>query len=333
MESGIFYPYRTPKEFSPVQRRQDGLARELKQLGSVEIDDRASLIHLNSTYLDMFDRWYTIRGGMSTILGLICVILVTVAYCAFVPMAFRDLLRGNTSVIFFIGFFCIMTEMLGFLLVFIVKRSLGREFFSYTHFPIRFNRKTRMIHVFHHSGTNGVLTVPWDQAYFHIGRGTQAKSLLDLRGHLMDGDTVVDTFAVGNFFNTAEPIQEIWRFIVVYMEQGPQALPKNLFIGTSTSTGWMNTFIRANSFCNIFLRIPLIKWVFVALVTLMRWLVMKSCKAPVWPAEIMAESAIAPDDPYRWAEPAVTGAPMTDDKVYADIEARDKRRHERSEHR
>ncbi|WP_157639081.1 hypothetical protein [Burkholderia ubonensis] len=31
-------------------------------------DDRASLIRLNSTYLDMIDRWYTIRGGVDTIL-------------------------------------------------------------------------------------------------------------------------------------------------------------------------------------------------------------------------------------------------------------------------
>ncbi|WP_157659555.1 hypothetical protein [Burkholderia ubonensis] len=31
-------------------------------------DDRASLIRLNSTYLDMIDRWYTIRGGVDAIL-------------------------------------------------------------------------------------------------------------------------------------------------------------------------------------------------------------------------------------------------------------------------
>ncbi|CAB3751489.1 DUF6708 domain-containing protein [Paraburkholderia solisilvae] len=326
MESGFFYPFRTPKQYSPGERRSEGLSPDPKRFGDVEADDRASLTHLNSTYLDMIDRWFTIRGGMSSILALIISVIMVVGCFATVFFALiPGFEKGRISLAVFVIFLCVFSGLVALTLV-LAKRTIGREFFTYTHFPIRFNRKTRMIHVFRHNGPGGVLTVPWDQAYFHIGQGTQARSLLDLRGHLMDGDTVVDTFAVGNFFNTEEPIREIWKLIVVYMEQGPRALPKNLFIGTSTSTSWLNCFLLANSYCNIFLRIPLIKWVFVALITVMRWLVMKSCREPVWPAEITAESAIAPDDLYCWAEPAVTGEPATDDKVWAELQARQARR-------
>jgi hypothetical protein len=326
MESGFFYPYSTPNEFSPAERRQDGLTRDVKRLNDVEADERASLIHLNSTYLDMVDRWFTIRGGMSSILALIITIIM-IAGCFFVVLAavIPELERGRISLSAAVIFFCVALGLLVLTLA-LAKRTIGREFFTYTHFPIRFNRKTRMIHVFRHNGPGGVLTVPWEQAYFRIGRGTQARSLLDLRGHVMDGDTVVDTFAVGNFFNTVEPIRQIWKFIVVYMEQGPQALPKDLFMCTSTSTRWLNCFLQANAYCDIFFRIPLFKWVLVALITVMRWLVMKSCKEPVWPSEIMAESAIESDDIYRWTEPAVSGALATDDKAWAALLARQARR-------
>lgn len=37
-------------------------------------------------------------------------------------------------------------------------------FFRFTHFPIRFNCKNRMVYVFRRNGT--VLTVPWATAFF-----------------------------------------------------------------------------------------------------------------------------------------------------------------------
>ncbi|CAB3751496.1 DUF6708 domain-containing protein [Paraburkholderia solisilvae] len=326
MESGFFYPFRTPKQYSPGERRLEGLSPDLKRVGDVEADDRASLIHLNSTYLDMIDRWFTIRGGMSSILALVVTIILVVAYfLAVFILVLPDVERGRVPFVVFITFFCVMSGILFFVLM-LAKRTIGREFFTYTHFPIRFNRKTRMIHVFRHNGPGGVLTVPWDQAYFHIGQGTQARSLLDLRGHVMDGDTVVDTFAVGNFFDTEEPIRQIWKFIVLYMEQGPQALPKDIYILKSVNVSLKNQFICAVSYCNIFLRIPLIKWVFVALITGMRWLVMKSCKEPAWPSEIVGDSAIAPDDAHRWGEPSFTGGPVKDGKAeWEAMQARERR--------
>jgi hypothetical protein len=312
MESGFFYPFRTPRDFSPAERRQDGLVHDLKRFDDVEPDDRASLIHLNSTYLDMIDRWFTIRGGVSSILALVITVIMVVV-CLFVVFAalIPEFERGRISLVVFVIFFCVFSGLLA-LALFLAKRTIGREFFTYTHFPIRFNRKTRMIHVFRHNGPGGVLTVPWEQAYFHIGQGTQARSLLDLRGHVMDGDSVVDTFAVGNFFDTVGPIRQIWKFIVVYMEQGPQALPRDIYIVKSTNVSLKNQFICADTYCSIFWRIPLIRWVLVVLITGMRWLVMKSCREPVWPSEIEAESAIAPDDAYHWGEPSFSGGAVKD---------------------
>lgn len=325
MESGFFVPFKTPKKYSYYERRYYGLPRDPKLLAGTEPDDRSSLIGFNSTYIEMIDRWYSIRGGVQTILGVLISIVFYAAILSVIWILIVDLFCEKNYLVDVVAL--ILFSLMSWGMMRMIKRTLGREFFSYSYFPIRFNRQTRMIHVFRHNGRNGVLSVPWDQVYFHIGKGEVNRDLTDIRGHVMDGDNVIDTFAVGHFFGRDEqPVRQIWKFIVVYMEQGPQALPKDMVIGTSTSRSWTNCFLWAKSYCDIFLPIPLVNWVATALVTCMRWLVMQSCKDPVWPAEIEATSAIEPNDPYQWAEPRFTGEFAKDDKVWAAMLARAKRR-------
>lgn len=325
MESGFFVPFKTPKKYSYYERRYYGLPRDPKLLAGTEPDDRSSLIGFNSTYIEMIDRWYSIRGGVQTILGVLISIVFCAAILSVIWILIVDLFCEKNYLVDVVAL--ILFSLMSWGMMRMIKRTLGREFFSYSYFPIRFNRQTRMIHVFRHNGRNGVLSVPWDQVYFHIGKGEVNRDLTDIRGHVMDGDNVIDTFAVGHFFGRDEqPVRQIWKFIVVYMEQGPQALPKDMVIGTSTSRSWTNCFLWAKSYCDIFLPIPLVNWVATALVTCMRWLVMQSCKDPVWPAEIEATSAIEPNDPHRWAEPRITGEFAKDDKVWAAMLARAKRR-------
>ncbi|WP_143134500.1 DUF6708 domain-containing protein [Burkholderia ubonensis] len=262
---------------------------------------------------------------MQTILGVLISIVFYAAILSVIWILIVDLFCEKNYLVDVVAL--ILFSLMSWGMMRMIKRTLGREFFSYSYFPIRFNRQTRMIHVFRHNGRNGVLSAPWDQVYFHIGKGEVNRDLTDIRGHVMDGDNVIDTFAVGHFFGRDEqPVRQIWKFIVVYMEQGPQALPKDMVIGTSTSRSWTNCFLWAKSYCDIFLPIPLVNWVATALVTCMRWLVMQSCKDPVWPAEIEATSAIEPNDPHRWAEPRITGEFAKDDKVWAAMLARAKRR-------
>ncbi|WP_177314402.1 DUF6708 domain-containing protein, partial [Burkholderia ubonensis] len=322
MKSGFDYPFKAPKQYSRYERCADGLVRNLRKLNGIAADDRASLIRLNSTYLDMIDRWYTIRGGIDTILMAtiapgIFIVMLYAFFAHIMPVLIVD--NNYIADVFLVVFFGVAS----WLVFFVAKPLLSKEFFSFTHFPIRFNRQARMIHVFRHNGPNGVLSVPWDQVYFHIGQGEVNRDLTDIRGHVMDGDNVIDTFAVGHFFGRDEqPVRQIWKFLVVYMEQGPQALPDDMVIQTSTSRSWTNCFLWAKSYCDIWLPIPLITWVATALVTCMRWLVMQSCKEPVWPAEIEAMSVIEPNDPHQWAEPRFTGEFAKDDKVWAAMLAR-----------
>jgi hypothetical protein len=325
MLSGWFNRFPINRIITP-QERGEPLSRDLKRFASVETRERGSVVHLNSTYLDMIDRWFRLRGGINSIFTLIMLMLmlgIFLFYFFFVFIAYY--LRGKLGLAIEIGL-CIMFALGVVFPIVMGRRTLGREFYSYTYFPIRFNRQTQMVHVFRHNGPGGVLSVPWEQVYFHIGHGRIDKAFLDVRGHVMDGDTVKDTFAVGHFFDSKEPVQQIWKFIATYMDQGPQALPDDIAILTATGKDYKNCLIWSITYCNIFMYVPPFTWVFVGLVAAMRWTVMRTCKAPVWPAAIEAESVIAADDPHRWREPSVTGELANDEKVWAALQASKRRR-------
>ncbi|MEJ2715429.1 MAG: hypothetical protein P8014_20000 [Acidihalobacter sp.] len=68
------------------------------------------------------------------------------------------------------------------ILLFVIM-LLSKDFFTHTYYPIRFNRKTRQVYVFRDKRDGGILTVPWDDVFFHIGKGFR-DPVYDLRGHL-----------------------------------------------------------------------------------------------------------------------------------------------------
>jgi len=62
------------------------------------------------------------------------------------------------------------------------RRTLRRVLFTYTHYPVRFERERGFVHVFRHNGPDGVLSVPWKDVHWFVGRGERREYLLDVRG-------------------------------------------------------------------------------------------------------------------------------------------------------
>ncbi|MEZ0470323.1 DUF6708 domain-containing protein [Luteimonas salinilitoris] len=125
---------------------------------------------------------------------------------------------------------------------------------------------------------------------------------------------VRDTFAVGHYFDDSRlnRIQSIWEFIRRYMEEGPETVaehPLDRLIHESTKPTLKNCFIHvyASMGLNFIALRYFLFFLFypsVGVLTLTRWLVLNSCKEPVWPPEVEAESQVEPDDPHRWEEPS-----------------------------
>jgi hypothetical protein len=318
-----------PASVSSEERQRYGLPRNVLQMGEVQPDEHGCVIHLNSTWMDMIDCWYRVRGNMTEVLLIFLafpavIFEVWIFFFYAIPSCFTDNDFEWGLAIIFTLMGCAMPALVAW-----VSWKLLLPDFLYTHYPIRFNRKTRMVHVFRHNGPGGVLSVPWGDVFFYIGKGLYQKDTMrDLRGQTMRGDTVTDSFVVGDFIDEehAEEVKQLWKFIVIYMEHGPQVLPADNDIVNSANSSLCTQFICAIACAQgemPFFLMP----IFVPLGTFTRWLMMKIGKNPVWPPEIEAESTIEPNDPHVWKEPSYRPGNLfkRDPEGWARYEARLKR--------
>ena len=182
-----------------------------------------------------------------------------------------------------------------------------RDAFTYTHYPIRFNRKNRQVYVFQRNGT--VLKTGWEDTYWTIfGHGVGMHDLYVV-GHVMAADktTVKETFALSTT-DAGEPgkenLKRLFEFFRRYMEEGPGPLlealkptPLIMLPGIdkereSWKFGWETLTLNMNGW-------PLLQVVFQVFIfpeSLFRWFAMRTSKIPQWPQWVEEECAIEPDD-------------------------------------
>lgn len=228
-------------------------------------------------------------------------VIIFVGFCIFVWVATK---RYNSD--YLIGNAILTLAFLGgaafFWFVYIRK-----DFFNHTYYPIRFNRKNRQVYVFRDKRDGGVLTMPWDNGFFHIGKGLRDKRLLDLRCHVLDGEMVKDTFVTGMFYRKSEHVLQLWEFVRRYMDDDIESVGKNVEVWVSPAPTWMNCRIMVGVNLGGLAGWRVIFWPIALPLIATRWLVLKTCKVPVWPAEIEAACRIEPNDPHHLPEPEYIG--------------------------
>jgi multisubunit Na+/H+ antiporter MnhG subunit len=267
---------------------------------------------MNSTYLESVDKWF---GWKGTITALVLAFLAIFG-ALYVGLVHLSLTRapdfqgetGDGTILTIVGLI-VLPFLAGFIWL------LFKDSFAYTHYPMRFNRKTRMVHVFRTNGT--VLSVPWDAIFFTLGHMPQWEDW-EVRGHVLDPDgvTVRETFAlsyVGELANgDVDPLQAKfsdqdfvrahWEFVRRYMEEGPQAVTTQVQFCMPISAqreSFKNGVERV--FANIAAAPFLLYWLLFPLclaVSLARVIAMRTSKIPQWPAEVETTSTIEPGDPY-----------------------------------
>ena len=154
-----------------------------------------------------------------------------------IPPVYEE--RGQLGIIHgLLGFFLVvMLCLLG-----VGIWGLTRDCFNYTRKPIRFNRLNQTVYVFRHNGPGGVLSIPWDKAFFYVERKPRAGLARTaprlIRCLVLDGNgQVVDTFSVGRrVVLTAEETsaagQQVmdllygnFEFYRRFMKDGPSSVP------------------------------------------------------------------------------------------------------------
>ena len=295
MYSGWIVKWPINRKLTP-QEKADALPRARQP--DTAPDEQGALIGFNSTYAEFADRRFILRGWIGTFVPLILFISMPVLPIIFLislPLDIENVI--GTAII---GIAVIIGMLLFWHLI------LSKDFFTHTYYPIRFNRKTRQIYVYREKRDGGIVTIPWEKGFFHTGHGLRDKQFLDLRCHVLEGDVVRDTFVTGMLYRRKEAVQQLWEFIRRYMDEDIESLG-TVEVWTSTAPTWKNCEIMVGVLFGGLFGLGALLWPLALPIMLTRWLVLKSCKPPVWPPEIEAACRIDPDDPHHLPEPAYIG--------------------------
>jgi hypothetical protein len=299
--AGLLWKYKVNRRLADEEREL-----QLKQQQRLDVDavHQLTLVRVNSTYLEMVDKYFAHKGWLTLVM--LIVILLAIVF----PLRFwvgahemaQTVYRERVSEMYW--------ALTAISLIFVPIAVAGvwllrKECFRYTHYPIRLNRRSGTVYVFRLDGT--VLQVPWNKLFFTIGHENTRIGRADweLVAHVLDDDqvTVRETIPFG-FVADQESVRCYWEFLRRYMEVGPQAV-------NDVADYFMPVIDRRESFGAGFTRIVsnlhmygasllthLFMLPFDLLQSCARWLCMRTCKIPAWPAAVEAACTVDPDDPY-----------------------------------
>jgi hypothetical protein len=271
---------------------------DLTKPASSRVHYDLSLIKLNSTFVECVDRWYSMRGFVAMagvgFGGVICYGL----YAFSVASARRggiDLVLGLLTIAFL--------SMLWFAAKFFLSDA-----FTYTHYPIRFNRQTRQVYAFRRDGT--VLKAGWEDFFWTIHKATHmGGGDLNVMGHLLDKDGVTVKESIALSMVSAgkqgeDKLRFFFEFFRRYMEQGPgpvlealKPVPLIMLPGIDhEKESWFFGWELLTSSLKGMLLLQIVLQVFFFPISLFRWLVMRTSKIPQWPQWVENECRIEPND-------------------------------------
>ncbi len=280
----------------PLTKKEKENKLDTKKRIDAEPVYQLTVIKINSTFLEIVDKYFLAKGCLTTISSIITSILIG-GFAALIT--FGIFIDKNASEVWpgYIIAFIIISPV-----IYLMILSIRKEAFSYTHFPIRFNRKNRMIFGFRIDGT--VFSVPWDDVHFCIQSLPQ--DAWEIQGHILaeDGNTVVETFALGYYTLSADDLPSLfayWEFIRRYMEEGPQAvahlveLPLNIADRKQTASEGFHHFHAISGTNPVHI---ILGAIISAFILPGRWFATRMSKLPKWPEQIEERCRIEPNDPY-----------------------------------
>jgi hypothetical protein len=270
-----------------------------------------SVIRMNSTYLECTNHLFGEKGFLTlvdlTFLIITSVMLLGLSFI-FIEQ-WPELTKSESVQLLFLIVFAVLifTPVLA-LLIF----GLTYECFTLTHHPMRFNRKTRMVHVFLESEKGKILSIPWDDVFFTVSSlgglkmfGGGAHTVVGFQLS-EDGKTVLEAFELAHRTVVWDsPLRFLqWEFVRQYMEGNNETLREladmvdqvqDVAERRETLYGSFRRTLAEYSGGSIFFAI--ITFPLTLAVTLTRQLAMWLCKIPRWPAEIEATCQYPANDP------------------------------------
>lgn len=296
---GLFpkFKFKRPLKEDEVSHRLRQLHRE--ELNGKSVTSDAALIKMNSSFIELVDKYYYPKGmcffiGLPGFFGL--------SYCMFIFMWHYIIDGGWVDYTDALPYYLLIIPGWGTVAVLFIV--LKREVFCWTHYPIRFDRKNRMVHIFRFDGTTR--SVAWESVFFTTGL-SHSKGLSGfyyISGHILSSDnkTVIDSFCLPATSDDRVELLRHWEFVRRYMEEGPGSVISKIDFclpidkkRESFSFGFLYLLSGFNGAPIILLPF------FLALMSIFcipRFIAIRTSKIPVWPQEIEKMCQFDKDDPY-----------------------------------
>ncbi|WP_156292770.1 DUF6708 domain-containing protein [Serratia oryzae] len=277
---------------------------QLKQSQLIDLEGRSiipnnKVISINSSYLELVDKYYSAKGFGSFISAFIffgCSLILILSVIDTLPRIGWKFATPEKLFLFSILFF-VPTIVFSF-------KLLKTEWFAWTHYPVRFDRKNRLVHVFRLDGST--YSVPWDSVFFTSGLNHRKEFNKDyyISGHVLadDNQTVIDTFCLPATHSDRKELERHWEFVRRYMEEGSESVigVVNFCLPIAKKReGFRFGLLYLLSGCNgapLFL-FPFF-FVLFFIFSVPRYIAMVTSKIPVWPESIESLCKVAADDPY-----------------------------------
>ncbi|MCU6324392.1 DUF6708 domain-containing protein [Enterobacter quasiroggenkampii] len=285
---GLYQPYKINRPLTKEEKNnqfKQGKYRKVKALYCGE-----SVIHMNSTYLEIVDKFYK-NKGVDSLWGLMI-------FVGFIGILLYVIFRGVTDLIAIHGLgkfslACLMVlPFIAFGGYFVFK-----EWFKWTHYPIRFNRRNGMVYVFRTNGT--VLCAPWKEIFFTQEKEPGPLREWCIRGHILDkdGEMVLETFSLG-ICGAKGLLPGYWEFIRCYMEEDLTSELADIIIVCPPIEKRREGFVFG--FQNLIYMYSRMEWISLIWMlpmsmvgSIARYIASQTSKIPQWPQEVL--DACKPD--------------------------------------
>lgn len=287
---GLYQPYKVNRSLTREDKNnqlRQGRYRKVKYFNC-----GGSVIRMNSTYLETVDKFYKRKGQDNAWWLLASIVIISVILIGLFRSTQLISTQGLTPLIRIAPFGLIMLGG-----VFFTGRFVSKEWFKWTHYPIRFNRRNGMVYVFRTNGT--VLCAPWKEIFFTQEKEPGPLREWCIRGHILDkdGETVLETFSLGFCENKAS-LPEYWEFIRCYMEEDCVEDLAELVVICPPVENRKEGFVFGLQ--NLFYMESRLEWLFLPVTLLLnidgsvaRYIAMQTSKIPQWPQEV--QDACKPD--------------------------------------
>ncbi|WP_455427049.1 DUF6708 domain-containing protein [Dryocola sp. LX212] len=288
---GLFFPFKVNRPLTKEEKQSRFVQGKRRKIsGEATVLDLDTVIRINSSYLEVVDKFYPTKGYVASFMMAFCILFLIAIIVTAKIAIFND---GNVPMFFFI-------VILFGSAIFWLGRFLLKDWFRKTHYPVRFNRKKQRVHIYQVKGE--IITLPWKDIFYTTSKQKVSYCIV---GHVLadDKETVINTFSFGHVGQKAE-LSLYWEFIRCYMEEDClEDLAETVLYCPPVEkhregyvTG-LQTLIKMDSRlewipCLLLFPLSLVE-------SIARYIAMQTSKIPQWSPEVLEACAVDPHDPIN----------------------------------